>query len=135
MIIPAIFAGLCSPSLPETRLDVLSATDLGRFAAAAFADPARFAGEEIDLAAAKVTMGEMAQAITAATGQTVTAHSLAPDELVAKGYFAGLAGSQIWSNTEGYRVDLERAVSFGLSFESPQAWAVRNRDRFRFDPG
>ena len=119
---------------PQTRLDVLSATDVGRFAAAAFADPARFHGEEIDIAAAKVTMDEMAEAISAATGDTVVAHSLPRDELVAKGYFAGLADSQVWSDTEGYRVDLARVALFGIAMESPQSWAKRNRDRFRFDP-
>ncbi|MBB4614223.1 NmrA family NAD(P)-binding protein [Novosphingobium taihuense] len=118
----------------DARLDVVSATDVGRFAAAAFADPARFSGEEIDLAAAKVTMGEMAKFISDATGVSVSAHSFAPDDLVAKGYMPGLVDSQVWATVEGYQVDLDRAASFGVDLESPEAWAKRNSTRFQFDP-
>lgn len=119
---------------PDAPLDVLAASDLGRFAAAAFADPARFAGQEIDLAAARVTMGELASYFSAATGETIVAQSLPPEELVARGYAPGLVDSQLWATVEGYRVDLARAASFGVALESPQDWALRNRARFRFDP-
>lgn len=119
---------------PDARLDVLSASDVGRFAAAAFANPDRFHGEAIDLAAAKVTMPEMAALISAATGETVTARTLSVEELVAKGYLPGLCDSQVWATLEGYQVDLERAASFGVAFDTPEQWAQRNRDRFQFDP-
>ncbi|MEO5597058.1 MAG: NmrA/HSCARG family protein [Novosphingobium sp.] len=118
---------------PDARLDVLAAADVGRFAVAALLDPARFSGQEIDLAAASVTMTEVADAISAATGQTVTARSLAADELVAKGYSPGLVNNQLWANTEGYRVDLARAASFGIAFETLEQWARRNAGRFHFN--
>ena len=116
----------------DVRLDVLSARDVGRFAAAAYVNPDRFAGEEIDLAAASVTMPELAQLIAAATGQPVQAACLPPDALIAKGYLPGVVDNQLWAATEGYRVDLDRAAAFGLALESPAAWANRNRERFRF---
>lgn len=117
---------------PEARLDVLAASDVGRLAAAAFADPARFSGQEIDLAVAKVTMAEIAALISAATGKAVSAQSLPPDVLIAKGYFPGLVDSQIWATLEGYQVDLARAASFGVTLGTPQDWVSRHAQRFDF---
>ena len=116
----------------HVRLDMLAARDIGRFATAAFINPSRFSGEEIDLAAASVTMLEMAQFISAASGQTVKAVCLQPEKLIAKGYLPGVVDNQIWASIEGYRVDLDRAASFGVAFESPAAWANRSREQFRF---
>jgi uncharacterized protein YbjT (DUF2867 family) len=117
---------------PDVRLDMLSAKDLGRFAAAAFVDSSRFLGEEIDLAAASVTMPEMAQYIGEASGHKVKAIFQQPETLIAKGYLPGVVDNQIWATAEGYRVDLDHAASFGVPFESPAAWANRNREHFRF---
>lgn len=116
----------------DVRLDVVSARDVGRVVAAAFADPVRFAGQEIDLATASVTMPELAQYIAAATGQLVKAVSLPPQSLIENGYSPGVVDNQIWATDEGYQVDLVRAASFGVSLESPAEWASRNRDNFRF---
>lgn len=115
---------------PDARLDVIAASDVGRMAAAAFADPARFDRQEIDLAVARLTMAEMAKAISTVTGKTVVAETLSPDHLVAKGYYAGLVDSQVWATLEGYRVDLGHAASFGVPLESPADWISRNRARF-----
>lgn len=52
---------------PDTRLDWIAAHDIGAFAAAAFADPARFHGHEIDLAAESLTLPEIAAKVTEAT--------------------------------------------------------------------
>lgn len=115
---------------PDARLDVIAASDVGLMAAAAFADPARFDRQEVDLAVARVTMAEMAEAISEVTGKTVLAETLSPDELTARGYHAGLVDSQVWATLEGYQVDLARAASFGVPLESPPDWISRNRTRF-----
>lgn len=131
---PGFHTGVIETAMaPDARLDVLTAADVGRFAAAAFADPGRFSGQEIDLAAAKLTMTEVAALISQATGRTVTARSMAPEELVAKGYAPGLVDSQVWATLEGYKVDLDRAASFGITLETPSEWATRSRDRFVLD--
>lgn len=49
-------------------MDWIAAKDIGAFAAAAFADPERFHGHEIDLAAETFTLPEVATKISAATG-------------------------------------------------------------------
>lgn len=78
---------------PDTRLDWIAAQDIGAFAAAAFADPERFHGHEIDLAAESVTMDELAAKMAEGTGKPVSAVSSSEDELVARGYHALLVRS------------------------------------------
>jgi uncharacterized protein YbjT (DUF2867 family) len=110
----------------ETRLDLIASADVGRFAAAAFADPQRWDREEIDLAAESLTMGEVALLISNVTGRTVTAHSVSPEEAIAAGNPPGITESQQWANVEGYRVDLHRARSRGLALESFADWTRRH---------
>lgn len=115
---------------PETRLDLIAAADIGRFAAAAFRDPARFDRQEIDLAAESLTMAEVAQAISEATGKPVAARSLSGKEAVALGNAPGLTESQIWASIEGYRVDLAKANGHGIALTRFAQWARDHRDRF-----
>lgn len=116
---------------PETRLDLIAAADVGRFAAAAFRDPARFNRQEIDLAAESLTMDEVARAITQATGQPVTARSLTGKQAVEMGNAPGLTESQIWASVEGYRVDVARANGHGIALTGFADWASAHKDRFR----
>ncbi|MGV0044963.1 NmrA/HSCARG family protein [Mycobacterium colombiense] len=111
----------------ETQLDLVAAADVGRFAAAAFADPQRWDRQEIDLAADSLTMGEVAALISEATGRTVVTRSLSPEDAIAAGNHPGVTESQQWANVEGYRVDLDRAKSHGIALESFADWARRHR--------
>lgn len=125
---PSLARGVIATALKsETRLDLIAAADVGRFAAAAFADPARWDCQEIDLAAESLTMGEVASSISKATGRTVTARALPAKEAIAAGNSPLVTGSQEWANVEGYRVDLDRARSHGLTLESFAEWADRHR--------
>ena len=63
-----LFGTRQGPKRPE-----IAATDVGAFAAAAFADPDRFNGHSIDLAAEALTMVEVAAKLAAGTGKSVTA--------------------------------------------------------------
>jgi uncharacterized protein YbjT (DUF2867 family) len=124
---PSLARGAINTAMTlETRLDLIAAEDVGRFAAAAFTDPQRWDCREIDLAADSLTMVEVARLISKATGRTVTANSLSPDEAIAEGNHPGVTESQQWANVEGYRVDLDRARSHGLVLESFADWALRN---------
>jgi uncharacterized protein YbjT (DUF2867 family) len=126
-LFPSLARGEIANALnPETRLDLIAAADVGRFAAAAFADPERWDHQEIDLAAESLTMDEVASLIAKATGRTVTARALPPKEAIVAGNSALVTGSQEWANVEGYRVDLDRARSRGLTLESFAEWAGRH---------
>ncbi|GAA0675896.1 uncharacterized protein YbjT (DUF2867 family) [Sphingomonas insulae] len=115
---------------PDTKVDWIAAEDIGAFAAAAFADPERFHGHEIDLAAEAVTMNVLAAKIAEATGKPVSAVASSKEELVARGYHAGVVDMQVWSNVEGYKVDLDAVRRWGVPLTSLDAFVERNRDRF-----
>ena len=115
---------------PDTRLDLIAAADVGRFAAAAFADPPRFDKMEIDLAAESLTMGEVAAVLTAVTGKPVTARNISVKEAEDLGNTPGLAESQQWASLEGYKVDLGAANGRGIALERFADWARRHADEF-----
>ncbi len=132
---PGLQDGIVNSALrADTRLDLVAAADVGRFAAAAFADPARFDGQEIDLAAEALTMGDVAAILSEVTGRSVQSRALDGAGARAAGCNPGLVESQQWANVEGYKVDLARAKQWGLPLESFRDWARRHRDRFPFDP-
>lgn len=115
---------------PETRVDWIAAQDIGTFAAAAFADPDRFHGKEIDLAAESLTMDEIAAKIAAGTGRKVTAISLSEDEAIARVNHPGVVASQVWDNVEGYKVDIDAVRAWGLPLTSMDDFISQNRDKF-----
>jgi len=111
---------------PDTRLDLIDAADVGRFAAEAFMDPSRFQGQDIDLAAEALTMTEIADIIAQAAGKPVTVLHATAEEGVARGYSAGLMLSDQWCNVEGYKVDLAKAHSHGITLTSFADFARRH---------
>lgn len=131
---PELQRGLVATAMDaDARLDLIASEDVGRFAAAAFADAARFDGQAIDLAAESLTMTEVARIIGAVTGNDVTARTLTSEEAHAAGHHVGLTSSQQWANVEGYKVDLGRAKSRGIPLMSFSEWADRHRDAFAID--
>lgn len=118
---------------PNTRLHFVAAADVGRFAAAAFADPSRFDKQEIDLASEALTMTEVADVVSEVTGKRVAAQHYSAREAVERGNPPGLTESQVWANVEGYKVDTEQANNRGIVLERLSDWAGRMRERFDID--
>lgn len=110
-----------------TRLDLIAASDIGRFAAMAFAEPQRFDRMEIDLATESLTMEDVAAILSRVTGKQVAARSLTADEAIATGNYPGLVESQLWASLEGYKVDLDRVKSHGIPLMPFAEWADRHR--------
>ena len=114
----------------DTCLDWIAAQDIGAFAAAAFADPERFHGHEIDLAAESVTLPEVAAKITKATGKPVSAVTLSEEETLAKPYGAMTFQHESWNNVEGYKVDLDAVRSWGVPLTTLDQFIQQHRDKF-----
>lgn len=133
---PSLAHGALTTALSkETRLDLIAAEDVGRFAAAAFADPNRFNEQEIPLAAQSLTMGEVAAILSRASGKPVIAQSLSEAEMIAAGASEGLVSSQAWNNVEGYRVRISDLVKWGLPLCAFADWIASRTDRLRIGPG
>lgn len=114
----------------DTRIDWISAQDIGEFAAAAFAEPERFHGHEIDLAAESLTMPEIAARMSAATGKTVLALTLSEQETLSRPHGALQFQHESWNNVEGYKVDLDAVRSWGVPLTTLDQVIEQQRDRF-----
>lgn len=115
---------------PETRLEWIAAQDIGAFAAAAFADPERFHGHEIDLAAESVTLVELAAKLTEGTGKSVSAVTFSEAEMLAQGYHPLHVSSHVWNDVEGYRVDLEAVRSWGVPLTTLDHFIQQHHEKF-----
>ncbi|PVM72349.1 NmrA family NAD(P)-binding protein [Caulobacter radicis] len=114
----------------DTGIDWIAAADIGAFAAAAFAEPERFHGHEIDLASETFTLPVVADKMAKATGKAVTAVTLSQDEALARHWGELFTSSEAWNNVEGYKVDLEAARSWGVPLTSLDAFIEQHRDKF-----
>lgn len=114
----------------DTRIDYVSAADIGSFAAAAFLDCERFAGHEIDLASSALTLTEVADIIADATGTNVRARQVSVEDALAAGRFHGAVSSQRWQTEEGYQVDLHKATSWGIELQTFTDWVTTHRYDF-----
>lgn len=117
----------------DTRLDLVSADDIGAFACAAFEQPELFNRHSIDVAAEALTMGEVAKTLSRACGKTITAVELTPSEALARGLFAGWVNTQEWMNEVGYQVNIEALQPYGVALTTFKQWAIRHRAEISID--
>jgi len=114
----------------DTGIDWIAAENIGAFAAAAFADPERFHGHEIDLAAETFTLPEVAAKISKATGKPVSAIMLSEEEMLAKPFGAIASMHESWNNVEGYKVDLDAVRSWGVPLTTLDLFIEKHQDEF-----
>lgn len=119
--------------LPQTRLQLIAADDVGAFARGAFADPAGFDRQSIDLAAEALTMEQVAATLSRVLGKTVSARHVNPEEAKAAGLFPGWVRSQEWTNEVGYRADIAALAKYGIPLTSFEAWVGRHAAEIRVD--
>lgn len=65
----------------DARMPQTAAHDVGAYAAAALLDPARFAGEEIDIQTEALTIEECRRVVARVSGREVTARKRTPEEV------------------------------------------------------
>lgn len=138
---------IVSVTKSDTKIDMMNVEDQAKLITQAFKDFAPFDKQEIDLAGESLTFNEVAQVLSEVTGKKVEAFSFTAEEMRAdKAYEAALVkafknfdpalivkaniDSQEWNNTDGYKVDIARANSFGVKLSSFKEWAERHKDEF-----
>lgn len=117
--------------LPETRMQLIAAGDVGAFARAAFERPDTFDRKSVDLAAEALTMDEVAATLSRVTGRHVQATSVTPDEALAAGLFPGWVRSQEWTNEWGYRADIAALGGYGVPVTPFAEWVARHVDHIK----
>ena len=110
-----------------TRMQLVTADDIGVFACAAFETPDAFNHCDIDLAAQALTMKEVATALSGLLQKQVVVLELTPEEALSRGMHAGWVRSQEWSNEVGYRADIAALARYGIALTSFEQWAARHR--------
>ncbi|WP_198172982.1 NmrA family NAD(P)-binding protein [Hymenobacter ginkgonis] len=112
---------------PDTKIDWVSAQDIGRFAAEAFAQPEKFNHQELSIVGAKATMTEVAETMSAVTGKHFEANSLTEEEALASGLFKYGVEMYTWQNVEGYKIDPQQAAGYGIQPESLTSFLESHR--------
>ena len=110
---------------PDTKLQMVAVSDIGRYGARAFTDAAGLNGRAIDLAGDKVTLPEAAAVLSKVLGRQVTFKSV-PNEEVRK-FSEDAAIMFDWFDRIGYSADipaLER--EFGFKPTTLKEWASAN---------
>lgn len=105
--LPSIEKGvLSSPLRPDRPLQMVSVSDIGKFAAAAFTQPSKYIGQEIDIAGDELTMEEIAKEISRVLPGPVRYEPI-PEEKAEKAVGHDWALMFTWFNEHGYDVDIE----------------------------
>lgn len=109
----------------DTRLPLVAPVDIGKAAAAAFLDPARFHEVELELAGDLLTIGEITAILGETWGEELATEIVSPDEAVTRGMPAPVAEAQEWFNVVGSPARPEQARSLGLDPIDFRTWATQ----------
>ncbi|WP_201188588.1 NmrA family NAD(P)-binding protein [Pseudomonas fluorescens] len=122
---------------PSTRMQLIAADDIGVVARAAFVDPGKFSGQNIDLAIEALTMDDVALTLTRVLGKPVSAESVSPEKAIEAGVFAGWVRSQEWTNEVGYRADIhaltQSLAACDIVLTPFDAWVARHASDIQID--
>lgn len=113
---------------PDTKMAVIAGSDLGRTVAAAVLDPERFNGAAIGLAGERLTMGEIAGVLSDATGRSIVARTVTPDEALARGQYPPWVTYQQWLVASGYPAMPAELEAFGIQPLTLAAWAREHKE-------
>ncbi|MGK4590727.1 NmrA family NAD(P)-binding protein [Amycolatopsis sp. w19] len=114
--------GLVSVIKPSTSLSLAAVDDIGTAAAAAIAEPERFAGVELELASDFLTMMEIAEVLSGVLGTRLTAPNMTVEQAVAAG-MPPMGASHEWLNVIGQPGRPEFARDLGIPLTGFGGWA------------
>jgi uncharacterized protein YbjT (DUF2867 family) len=117
-----------SSTMPHT-----DASDIGRYAAAAFQDPAKFNGQEIDMIHDNLTAQEIRDVLAKVSGRNVGVQKRTPAEIeAAKAEVFGQA-FQIWANLKDFKHLVTNAkkthAELGMPLNTLETCLEREKDK------
>ncbi|KKY27183.1 putative nad dependent epimerase dehydratase [Diplodia seriata] len=98
---------------PGAVLDLCDAADVGGFVAAALAEPGRFDGREIAVAAERVTPVELVERVNRVRSRKIVFENYTEEEMEVVGK-TPVVRAQCWLNEVGYDVDVEALKEYGV---------------------
>jgi uncharacterized protein YbjT (DUF2867 family) len=119
---------------PELKLDFVAAATIGKFARAAFEQPALFNGKIITLADEAVSMQESVETVNRILGKSIRLFSLSPQEAVAAGLNPTMVVNHNYMNQTGFcYANIEELKAFKIPLTSFQDWVREHRDEIDAD--
>jgi uncharacterized protein YbjT (DUF2867 family) len=113
----------------DTQLAWVAVDDIGAAGAAAFAEPARWHGVDLDLAGDRLTMTEVAAILAEVLGRPVPAPVLTAREAVERGLPEMMVPMQQWTDLMGSPARPEQAHAHGLRTTEFRTWAAAHLAR------
>lgn len=107
----------------DSKLPLIAPDDIGIAAAAAFLDPVRFHGVELELAGDLLTMGQISEILSQVWNAPVAPRYVSRSEAVELGFPAPVAEAQEWFNVVGSPARPEMARALGLAPVDFRTWA------------
>ncbi|WP_336832727.1 NmrA/HSCARG family protein [Staphylococcus pseudoxylosus] len=114
----------------DSKIDLISAIDIGKFTIKAFESKEKFDGKSIELASESLTITQIASKISEITGKSIEVKSVSPEEMIEEGSSPGIVRSQEWNNVEGYNVDINSAKNYGIELLSLNDWLNIHKSKF-----
>jgi uncharacterized protein YbjT (DUF2867 family) len=120
---PGIDEGTLAAGIrPDTSLQMIAVSDIGRFAIQLFERHAEFNGRAVDVAGSSHTMPEVAALLSSLSGRTISHYQVPIDEI--RQWSEDFALMLEWFDAVGYSVDVDALESeFGFRPIGFQAWA------------
>ncbi|PCI33229.1 MAG: nucleoside-diphosphate sugar epimerase [Flavobacteriaceae bacterium] len=114
--------GVLKIAMPEnTKLQQISAEDIGKFVAVVVNQREKMFGQRIDIAGDAISGNDVAEVLTMVLGKKVTYEGFSPDYLRAQS--EDMANMFDWFNNTGYSADLDSLKQYKLS--SFKTWAKK----------
>jgi uncharacterized protein YbjT (DUF2867 family) len=116
---------------PDTAMTVLDHDDLGRFAAAAIAEPAAFNMHEIDLGVETLTPAEVVRELSRVSGVEIGLEFHSEDEAKDLAMGAPRIYAELWANEVGYQVDSKELEKYPIRLTTFSEYLEKHRDEIQ----
>lgn len=114
---------------PEFRMVLVDENDIGRFAAAAYLEPGKFAKKEISLGVEALTTQEIATALSHASGTDVKAENVDFETAAKRGIYVPVLEAQKMVNEVPYEVDFESLKVFSIKMTKFSEYLEREQGK------
>lgn len=132
---PELKDGVLFGTLQEdTPLKLNSGEDTTQFARAAFENPQKFHGKDINVASDELTMTEIAQTLSRVLDKKVAYERASSEETRKRGMLEGTVYFMEWLEAvPGYGFDIQETRQYGVALKSFAEWVEKNKHRFEIN--
>lgn len=118
----------------DTPLKLNSGEDTAKFARAAFENPQKFHGKDINIASDELSMTEIAQTLSRVLDKKVVFETAGDEETRKRGMLEGTVYFMEWlEEVPGYGFDIQETREYGVELKSFAEWVEENRHRFEIN--